>query len=432
MWKVQRIIQDVLGEVVPEKVLKGSFSGGSSTSRTRASSNPAGKYIGKADITSPLLDLFLSELSDSPIYQAVRDPSDLRVVDGNILFVVPKTSDIDRCACKEPDINMYYQKGAGDFIRSRLRLFGIDLNDQSKNQKLARIGSATGSLATVDLSSASDSISVELVYQCLPTLWYAYLSDLRSPVTIIDGDRHVNEMFSSMGNGFTFELETLIFWAVTTVVCKRSGQPFDRVVVYGDDIIAPCAIVPRLFRVLSYLGFKPNKKKTHYKGVFRESCGRHYNDGFDVTPFYVKGPLRTLPDLIHLLNSVLKWDGATWHMWESHSVELWWKKYSSYVPRCLYGGIDPADPSCLVTGDLPRKRWVTREGKKRSDLHDLGGLRFWLWSKEYVQHELDCENAETFLGKYLRTKRVSKAFGRTKWDPTRNVWGPINQEGETS
>jgi hypothetical protein len=348
MWKVQRIIQDVLGEVVPEKVLKGSFSGGSSTSRTRASSNPAGKYIGKADITSPLLDLFLSELSDSPIYQAVRDPSDLRVVDGNILFVVPKTSDIDRCACKEPDINMYYQKGAGDFIRSRLRLFGIDLNDQSKNQKLARIGSATGSLATVDLSSASDSISVELVYQCLPTLWYAYLSDLRSPVTIIDGDRHVNEMFSSMGNGFTFELESLIFYAIARATAYFTGTS-GAISVYGDDIIVPTQMCQDLLHVLRFLGFESNDSKTFDSGHFRESCGGHYYFGYCVTPFYIRRPIESLRDLIHFLNSLRKWSESEGISILDDEVEDTWFQLSKMVPRCFWGGHDYSDPSRLVS-----------------------------------------------------------------------------------
>ena len=147
-----------------------------------------------------------------------------RFVNGNVMFTVPKNSEIDRCACKEPDLNMFLQKGFGNQIRYLLKKkAGVDLNNQLINRELARVGSVDGSLMTVDLSSASDSVTSALVGRLLPPDWFWYLDLVRSPVTMIDGEVHLNEMFSSMGNGFTFELESLLFYAITRATAYFGG-----------------------------------------------------------------------------------------------------------------------------------------------------------------------------------------------------------------
>ena len=197
---------------------------------------------------------------------------------------------------------MYMQKAAGNFIRRRLRKrVGIDLNDQRVNQELARVAWGRG-LATIDLSSASDSISTQLVVRLLPVEWYAWLDGLRCKRILIDDHWHEVEMFSSMGNGFTFELESLLFYALSVasveakrgIRCKLSHQrPTERdgwrtVSVYGDDIIVHRSMYPVLRTVLSYVGFIVNAKKSHTSGPIRESCGKHFYRGLDVTPFYVR------------------------------------------------------------------------------------------------------------------------------------------------
>lgn len=280
MEKAREIVTSVIGESFPVDSLLGGFSGGASTSRGRTSSHPAGKYLGQADVTEAALPYWELLLEESPTWKTYFDSSELelRVVPGNILFTVPKSTDIDRCACKEPDINMYMQRGLGRVIRNRLRRVGIDLNDQSRNRELAREGSISGELATLDLSSASDSISTELVFQLLPIVWFSALNSLRSPVTVIDKDVHVNEMFSSMGNGFTFELESLLFYAIARTVAYFRGVS-GVISVYGDDIIAPTSIAQDIAWVLNYLGFEVNTKKSFWSGPFRESCGGHFING---------------------------------------------------------------------------------------------------------------------------------------------------------
>lgn len=349
--------------------LFGGFSGGASTSRARTDSHPAEKYRGRADITELAEPLFNHIILAEGWF--ANSPCETRVVPGNVMFTVPKNSSIDRCACKEPDGNMYMQKGVGNYIRARLRKVGIDLNDQSINKRLAQLGSIDGQLCTVDLSAASDSVTVALCELLLPENWHTMLMMLRSPITIIDGKEHVNEMMSSMGNGFTFELESLLFWAITRSVCYFGGYR-GVISVYGDDIIAPTSAFHDLRFVLDILGFTVNTDKSFYTGNFRESCGGHYYNGRDVTPFYVKAPIRTLIDLIHLGNQVRRWSCYSSDTLDLSDLWVWIK---SQVPPHLWGGRDLNDKSALVTPEEPRKRLAEVQRKVR---RHVGDYIFWL------------------------------------------------------
>nr|APG77225.1 hypothetical protein [Hubei levi-like virus 5] len=371
--KCRDVVRTVIGDVPSEDALIGIFSGGASTSRGRTVSHPANKYLGKADVTESAKGLFEDLLKDMPGWLGYRgDAEELRVVPGNIMFTVPKTTDIDRCACKEPDINMFMQKGLGGEIRRGLKRHKIDLNDQSINRDLARIGSITGDLATLDLSSASDSVTTGLVELLLPTVWYSYLSMLRSPYTDVFGELHRNEMFSSMGNGFTFELESLLFYAIARTTAYFRGVS-GVISVYGDDIIVPSILAEDLTWVLGYCGFEVNPSKSYWFGTFRESCGGHYDGGIDITPFYVKKPVTDLVSLIHLGNSLRKWAGSSG--WMDEEVYPLWKTIKELVPERFWGGRDLASKEALVTSDLPRKKLlpITRRVETGT-----GGYILWL------------------------------------------------------
>lgn len=232
----------------------------------------------------------------------------VEIVPGNKIVTVPKSAKTDRVIAIEPDLNMFVQKGIGGMIRSRLKRVKIDLDDQSLNQSLAKEGSLTDSLATIDLSSASDSVSLELTRMLMPSDWMVAIEQSRSPRgTLPSGEIISYEKVSSMGNGFTFELESLIFWAISVSVVELF-QPLDRrVAVYGDDIIVSSSIAGSLIWMLSFCGFQANLKKTFVKGPFRESCGKHYFRGTDVTPFYIRKDIKTPDRLLWLANSIRRW-----------------------------------------------------------------------------------------------------------------------------
>lgn len=229
----------------------------------------------------------------------------MEITRGSKIITVPKNAKTDRLIAVEPDLNMFFQKGIGRMIRRRLNKIGLLLPDaQDRNKSLAKSASISGSLATVDLSAASDSISYELVRFLLPDQWFFHLANTRSPNALFE-DRWVKlQKISSMGNGYTFELETLIFWALTSS-CNQSSN--HTVSVYGDDIICPVETVPLLSRVFDVVGFAFNKEKSFHEGMFRESCGGHYFNGLDVTPFYLQHSVRSEADSYVLMNKVQLW-----------------------------------------------------------------------------------------------------------------------------
>jgi len=111
-----------------------------------------------------------------------------------------------------------------------------------------------------------------------------------------------------MGNGYTFELETLIFWAIAQQVCHENiNERESRVLVYGDDIVVPTDKAESMLFRLWQAGFKPNPSKTYISGPYRESCGKHYFLGHEITPFYVRKPVIRLHRLFLVHNNVYRW-----------------------------------------------------------------------------------------------------------------------------
>lgn len=216
---------------------------------------------------------------------------------GNRYTTVPKQALNDRSICIEPGVNIYLQLGLGSVIRRLLKRVGINLNSQEWNQWLAWFASKDGFWATIDLSSASDTIARRLIQLLLlpeqhpdPEIerkfshlrvWYRVLDDLRSKFTNY-GDKktprwELNHKWSSMGNGYTFELETLVFWALSSAAAEQEGGKC--AAVYGDDIIVEKHSYARVTEVLELCGFTVNTRKSYNSSYFRESCGMDAFDG---------------------------------------------------------------------------------------------------------------------------------------------------------
>lgn len=286
------------------------FGPGASFSLPRTKADLVYKYSGTPETTYGNAGLAEACISASPLWKECVSSDlglQLKIVGGNRVVTVPKSYKTDRVIAIEPRMNMYVQKGIGRVLRSRLKRVGIDLDDQSMNQDLASLDVAFG-LATVDLSMASDTVSHELVRVLLPPDWVEALELCRSPVgTLPSGETILYRKFSSMGNGYTFELESLIFWALSSSVVETCGIDGSLTWVYGDDIIVPTDAVPLLLDVLQFCGFQPNRKKTHADGHFRESCGKHFFYGLEVTPFFIRSDVKTLRDLFLLHNQLYRW-----------------------------------------------------------------------------------------------------------------------------
>lgn len=269
-----------------------------------------------------------------------------QVINCNRVTTVPKNAKTDRVIAVEPDWNMFFQKGVGECIRRRLNKVGLLLetewvNSQSRNRDLARFGSETNTFGTIDLQAASDSVSLALCELLLPSAWYEAMFCLRSHFGMLSETEDVTyEKISSMGNGYTFELETLLFWGISTAIDEAGA------ICYGDDlVVANREIGLRLIELLEFCGFKVNPKKTFLDGPFRESCGGHYFNGIDVTPPYVRKPLDSLPRLISFGNALRRANKLDYL--DPLFVDLW-QEVKSSVPRRFRGPTSAGD-ICLHT-----------------------------------------------------------------------------------
>lgn len=289
-FRAKQIIAKILGPLPPNFGSVGWSPGRTSVcSGTEVSS--IHKYTGQPEATWSARRHVYREVASSPTWSAAVLDADgpctvlgsaIPLSRGNVMITVPKSAKTDRVICYEPHGNIWCQLGVGAYLKHRLLKHGIDLSDQSINQRKALQASLDRLSATIDLSMASDTLALELVYELLPIDWVMHLDDLRSKETLWpDNTWRVNQKFSSMGNGFTFELESLIFYALASAVTSN-------VSVYGDDIIVPTGAYEDVLNVLEHSGFKANTSKSFSKGNFRESCGFDGFCGVNCTPVYVR------------------------------------------------------------------------------------------------------------------------------------------------
>lgn len=223
---------------------------------------------------------------------------------GSVFDTVPKDFFKVRTICKEPMGNMSLQLEAAQTLRYALKKVGIDLETQQEFHGFL-VRKFWDTYATIDLSDASDRISTELVKALLPLEWYTYLNRIRSQHVFIDGERRRFEKFSPQGNGFTFELETLIFWAICTATLNMNNIK-GLVSVYGDDMIVPKEGADLVQQSLHMCGFVVNKDKSFTDGYFKESCGVDTFKGIDVRPIYLKSFRKGLFGYYELYNRIVE------------------------------------------------------------------------------------------------------------------------------
>jgi hypothetical protein len=238
-------------------------------------------------------------------------------VRGGKLFFAPKNAEISRTCCTEPNLNMLFQKAIGSFLEMRLaHFFGIRLDTEpTHNQELARLGSVDGSFGTIDLASASDSIGLQMMHSLMrPGALKALMMLSRCERAVLpDGEESELRMISTMGNGFTFPLQTVIFACAVRSVYDLMGLPMRDPIsgarlfgVFGDDIVIVRSAFEFTTRMLAKLGFVVNVGKSFNSGPFRESCGHDYYAGTNVRGVYVRS-LEIPQQVYSLINRLNRW-----------------------------------------------------------------------------------------------------------------------------
>lgn len=322
-----------------------------------------------------------------------------KLVSGSKMFYVPKDAKIARVAATEPTINMWGQLGYGKLIEKLLASYhDIDLSKQpTRNRWFAKSGSLNGEFGTIDLQSASDTIGLDFCKSFLPERMFQDLLKLRSPTTLVDGKEVTMEMISTMGNGFTFPLQTLIFASLVLATYLELGLKVRdlygvrRYSVFGDDIIVEKSAYDTVCSVLTMAGFRVNDSKSYNTGKFRESCGEDYWSGIDVRAVYLQKC--SLPAHIYsLYNRLTEWSAK-------HRISLrhtlgYLLTRAVYLPVPRYEEIDAG---FRVWEDFVVDYPVDKYGNK------------YYFATEQVEFKLPVD--ETTIGLFYHGARISFLYG---------------------
>lgn len=281
---------------------------------------------------------------------------DFTIVEHCVINTVLKTALTDRVIAQENVVNLAYQSGAGREIREKLLRFGLDIKTSQYHHKiLAQLGSLLGDLSTGDLTSASDTVVTLLVELFLPYEWFLYLDSMRSKNAKIGDSIYPLEMFSSAGNGFTFELETLIFYSIALTASNKGiyKKAPPTISVYGDDIILPTKHFTNLKMLLKQFGFILNERKSFSSGSFRESCGGDYYQGIDMRGYNAKALPQTSVDWIRVINAVRRVCyynyGSTWR--DDWCLDLWNRLIEAIPKQHQFYGPRHYGDTCINTED---------------------------------------------------------------------------------
>ena len=303
---MKRLIAEVLCNTDP-RLIRPCHGGGATACHTQNQDKwRSFRYIEKLNSVYPYADHFYyspTHLADDmgSLIEAVEVVSPHARV-----CLVPKDSRGPRVISCEPAEHMFIQQGLMSLLYEVLETHPltrgrINFSDQTANRSLACRGSQTGEYCTIDLSEASDRVSLKLVELVFPQAWVECFAACRSETTDLPNGKSVRlNKFAPMGSACCFAVEALVFWAcaeASTWNVPSKLEDFkhplaDRsIYVYGDDIICGTSDYEAINDGLHLIGLLVNRDKSYSAGPFRESCGGDYHLGVDVTPVRVRKAL---------------------------------------------------------------------------------------------------------------------------------------------
>nr|UJQ85352.1 MAG: hypothetical protein 3 [Leviviridae sp.] len=202
---------------------------------------------------------------------------------------VPKGIDKKRVISMEPTGLVFVQNAmfrSFDELFKRHPEYRIDLHDQEKSRRLVTVGAKDGLYATIDLSAASDSVTISLLRGVFRDHWILpWLELSRTAKGELETGQCVEyEKAYPMGSPLCFPIECFIFSSICELACKRLGVDADYR-IYGDDIIVLSTIYKEVVYLLGKFHFSVNSEKSFAPcEFFKESCGAESFHGYDVSP----------------------------------------------------------------------------------------------------------------------------------------------------
>lgn len=343
------------------------------------------------------------------------------------VVAVPKTLKTMRIICVEPSYMMVRQQSIlgplTRYLEERAWFKSVRFSDQTVNQQLARIGSIDDSLATIDLSDASDLVSYDLVKRIFggvaPT-FLDYLDSSRTSASVLPEGKTVTlRKFASMGSALCFPVEAMVFFTIVMyAITKQDSARLSRalleeiaasVSVYGDDIIVPSKYAESVQNELEAYGLKVNRSKSFTHGFFKESCGGDYYKGYDITPVYVRRPFWT--GLVNKKNADVL--AATTSLQNQLYERGYWR-----VCTALRDLIDRAVDQVPISRD------------------DIGGVyyksHFRTTNVRWSSSKCSYETQTLVFESPTMSDPVSTTFGALELSARRNNWyGDLPSQGET-
>lgn len=392
--RARKLAKEILGPVDLEEIMsKGRFSK-NATVCSPLSLSSLDEKMGRLSGSVDHIRLFHRYVSGDPLLsQAIREVAngEPEMIQTSVLKVtfVPKSWKSFRSITPNTTIGSYITSSIGDVLTERLESIGLGLSrQQPRQQNLAREASVRRHLVTADLSSASDSFASDLLNMILPRDWFNLLR-LGRIGTVKVGDSHIYlSSFMTMGIGFTFPLQTLIFYCLLRAIKEALFPRLSThlISVFGDDLIYPVAMHGIVVHVFRACRFIINQDKTFCSGWFRESCGGDFYEGVDVRPAMPDVPSQQRCKFSHLA-SLYKVTNSILRRWNKVEVPKTYEYLTReilkhqgtiyYVPDDYpdFSGIrvDALDPRCFKNVELLRRhgcfwlafRCLSQRGKSR-------------------------------------------------------------------
>lgn len=285
--------------------------------------------------------------------------------------LVPKTLKTPRIIAVEPTCMQYMQQGILGTIMEEIPRFDntrhfIMFESQQPNQRLAREGSLSGALATLDLSEASDRVSnkhVQLLLANHRALRRA-VDATRSRKAYVRGTGNIDlAKFASMGSALCFPMEALVFTTIVFLGIEKALRRqlnrrdilslYGKVRVYGDDIIVPVEYVQSVVEALESYGLKVNPEKSFWTGRFRESCGKEFYAGHNVCVARVRNLLPNNRQHVDRLVSAVSLRNQFYHLGYLDTVDHLDKWIEKIIPfPYVMWKLDPSTGEVSSTSSL--------------------------------------------------------------------------------
>lgn len=260
--------------------------------------------------------------------------------------LVPKTMKTPRVIAMEPVWMQFVQQGLLRLFtdtlmdpRHRKLYTGLWWKDQEPNRVLAHEGSKTGSLATIDLSDASDRVSLSLVEALMGDHKFLLRAVLacRSERSVLPDGREINlKKFASMGSALCFPIESMVFYTICQVAARRLGLSSTTIRVYGDDIIVASEVAQSVIGLLESFGLKVNTRKSFTTGLFRESCGADWFKGENVGVVKLRHPLPDDNHQFDLMRSGVSFHNLLYDAGWFGTADKVLRLMKPHLPRLLY------------------------------------------------------------------------------------------------